>query len=54
MSGIIWLPLTRELSSVARLRERKISVFANLNLFSPSVKTYGFATSLVRGRRNPI
>ena len=45
-----WLPLTRELS--AQLTEgEKNRRFCKTSLFSPSVKTCGFATSLVRGRR---
>ena len=51
-----WLPLTRELSAkltegeknqTIRVLSWKIAIFQP---FYPSVKTYGFATSLVRGR----
>ncbi len=40
------LPLTRELS--AKLTEGE--TFERQSDFSPSVKTFGFATSLIRGR----
>ena len=44
-----WLPLMRELSA-ARLTEGESPERQALFLVSPSVKTFGFATSLVRGR----
>ena len=40
-----WLPLTRELSSEARLRERKGKAFMYLKPFSPSVTTYAVPPS---------
>ena len=40
-----WLPLTRELSSEARLRERKGKAFMYLKPFSPSVTTYAVTPS---------
>ena len=51
-----WLPLTRELAAKPTEGEKKLSIirlflFCSANKVSPSVKTYGFATSLVRGRQ---
>ena len=40
-----WLPLTRELSSETRLRERKGKVIMYLNPFSPSVTAYAVPPS---------
>ena len=49
-----WLPLTRELSSKARLRERKGCGFMRF-YFSPSVFLLTQkATSLVRGRQGHL
>ncbi|MBQ5816392.1 MAG: hypothetical protein IIW33_02905, partial [Oscillospiraceae bacterium] len=42
-----WLPLTRELDFAKQKTEGE-KFFISV---SPSVKTFGFATSLVRGRR---
>ena len=36
-SNHLWLPLTRELSSETRLRERKTTLFVGFSPFSPSV-----------------
>ena len=50
----LWLPLTRELSSKARLRERKGCVFMRFH-FSPSdFLLTQKATSLVRGRQGRL
>ena len=50
----LWLPLTRELSSEERLRERKGCVFMR-SYFSPSVFLLTQkATSLVRGRQEIV
>ena len=49
-----WLPLTRELSSKARLRERKDRGFMR-SYFSPSVFLLTQkSTSLVRGRQDKV
>ena len=45
MLDVFWLPLTRELSSEARLRERKSCVFLQPYPFSPSVTVNPFHLS---------
>ena len=51
--GADWLPLTRELSSVARLRERKV-VLLCISIPSLPSSRQSRATSLVRGRQKLI
>ena len=53
MLDVFWLPLTRELSSEARLRERKV-VLLCISIPSLPSSRQSRATSLVRGRQNYI
>ena len=52
--GVNRLPLMRELSSIARLRERKDKISIKLPFFSPSVFCFAKSTSLVRGRQGSL